>query len=238
VGDVIPLKGTIFPGNWEFRISGIFEPQDETTVTRQFYFRWDFLNEQLKRTAPRRAELTGTYVVTITDPSRAAEISQAIDAEFKNSLAETLTETEKAFTLGFVAQSEAIVVAIRIVSFVVIFIIFAVVANTMAMTARERLSEYATLKALGFSPGYIAALIFGEAIMMTMLGGTLAVALTFPVSAGFKATVGQMFAVFNVSDETVLMQLTAAFTVGVLAAVIPAIRSARVRIVDGLRAIA
>ena len=69
---------------------------------------------------------------------------------FRNSLAETLTETEKAFQLGFVAMTEAIVVAIRIVSFVVIVIIMAVMANTMAMAARERLSEYATLKALGF----------------------------------------------------------------------------------------
>ena len=61
--------------------------------------------------------------------------------QFVNSLAETLTETEKAFQLGFVAMTEAIVVAIRIVSFVVIFIILAVMANTMAMTARERLAR-------------------------------------------------------------------------------------------------
>jgi putative ABC transport system permease protein len=239
VGDVIPIKGTIFPGNWEFTVRGIYEPANDTAITRQMYFRWDYLNEELRRTAPRRAEQVGTWIVTIKDASRAAEISQAIDQEFRNSLAETLTETEKAFQLGFVAQSEAIVVAIRVVSFVVIIIILAVVANTMAMTARERLSEYATLKALGFSPFFVGALVMGESLMMALLGGLAGIALSFPAAAAFKASPGgQIFAVFNVSVETLQLQLACALAVGVLAAIIPAIRSARVRIVDGLRAVA
>ena len=99
------------------------------------------------------------------------EIAQAIDAQFRNSLAETLTETEKAFQLGFVAMTEAIVVGdphrlVRGRS----FIILAVMANTMAMTARERLSEYATLKALGFGPGYVAALVLGESLAIAAVG--------------------------------------------------------------------
>ncbi|HYD83663.1 MAG TPA: FtsX-like permease family protein, partial [Opitutus sp.] len=83
---------------------------------------------------------------------RAAEIARDIDAQFKNSSAETLTETEKAFQIGFAKQTEAIVIAVRFVSYVVIVIILAVMANTMSMTARERMAEYATLKALGFQP--------------------------------------------------------------------------------------
>jgi putative ABC transport system permease protein len=239
VGDIVPIRGTIFPGNWQFTVRGIYDGADDTTITRQFYFRWDYLNEELRRVSPRRAEQVGTWIVTIKDSSRAAEISQAIDNEFKNSLAETLTETEKAFQLGFVAQSEAIVVAIRIVSFVVIIIILAVVANTMAMTARERLSEYATLKALGFSPTFVGALVMGESLMMSIIGGVLGALLTYPAAAGFKASPGgQIFAVFNVSPDTTQLQLACALAVGLLAAIIPAVRSARVRIVDGLRAVA
>ena len=89
---------------------------------------------------------------------------------FKNSLAETLTETEKAFQLSFVAMTEAILLAIQAVSFVVIVIIMAVMANTMAMTARERGAEYATLKALGFSNGFVAMLIFAESIGIALVG--------------------------------------------------------------------
>ena len=98
-------------------------------------------------------------------------MSQAIDATFKNSLAETLTETEKAFQLGFVAMTEAILLAIQAVSFVVIVIIMAVMANTMAMTARERNAEYATLKALGFGDGFVALLIFAESLRHRAVGG-------------------------------------------------------------------
>ncbi len=235
VGDRIALKGAIYGGDWEFTVRGIYEPKDETTVTRQMYFHWDYLNEVMKKRFPKRAEFAGVFVVQIADGSRAAEISQAIDKEFRNSLAESLTETEKAFQLGFIAQTEAIVTAMKIVSFVVIVIILAVVANTMAMTARERLAEYATLKALGFSPSFVAALIVGESVMMTALGGAIGIALTFPVAAGFKKAMGTMFPVFNVTDETITMQVIAALTVGLLAAILPSIRAARVRIVEGLR---
>ncbi|HUL56590.1 MAG TPA: ABC transporter permease [Usitatibacter sp.] len=236
VGDVIPMTSPIYGGGtWEFTVRGIYEPKDQTTVTRQLYFHWDYLNEQMKKRFPKRAEFAGVFIVQIADGSRAAEVSQAIDKEFRNSLAETLTETEKAFSLGFVAQTEAIVTAVKIVSFVVIVIIFAVVANTMAMTARERLAEYATLKALGFPPVFVASLIFGESVMISALGGAIGIALTFPVAAGFKAMMGTMFPVFYVTGQTVAMQAAAALAVGVLAGVLPSIRAANVKIVDGLR---
>jgi putative ABC transport system permease protein len=236
VGDKIPLKSPIYGGlDWEFTVRGIYEPKDETTVTRQMYFHWDYLNEVMKKKFPRRSESAGVFIVQIADGSRAAEISQAIDKEFRNSLAETLTETEKAFSLGFVAQTEAIVTAVRIVSFVVIVIIFAVVANTMAMTARERLAENATLKALGFSPGFVAGLIIGESVMIVGLGAAIGIALTFPVAAGFKSAMGSMFPVFYVTPETVMMQVGCALAVGLLAGLLPSISAARVKIVDGLR---
>lgn len=235
IGDRLPIKGTIYPGTWDFVVRGIFEPKDNTTVTRQVYFHYDYLNEQMKKTAPRRADQVGIFVVQIADGSRAAEISQAIDNEFRNSLSETLTETEKAFQLGFVAQSEAIVVAIRIVSYVVILIILAVVANTMAMTARERIAEYATLKALGFGPGYVARLIFFESLVLTLIGGGLGILLTFPVADAFKQAMGSMFPVFNVTPGTAALQFACALAVGVLAALAPGYRASRVKIVDGLR---
>jgi len=167
----------------------------------------------------------------------AAAVSSAIDTTFKNSLAETLTETEKAFQLGFVAMSEAILLAIQAVSYVVIVIIMAVMANTMAMTARERYGEYATFKALGFSNGFVAMLIFAESLGIALLGGVLGVLATFPLADTFAKTIGSILAGFKVSHETVEMQLLSALTIGVVAAAIPAWRAARVRIVDGLRAI-
>jgi putative ABC transport system permease protein len=238
LGDKIPIQGTIYPGTWEFTVRGIYEGRDEGTLTRQLYFHWDYLNERLRQSFPRAADRTGVLVVSIKDAQRSAEISQLIDNEFKNSLAETLTETEKAFQLGFVAQSEAIIAAIRIVSFVVIIIILAVVANTMAMAARERTSEYATLKVLGFSPSFVSQLVIGESLAITALGGLLGIAASIPIAAAFKSLVGAVFPVFRMSEETFGWQMGSMVIVGLLAAIVPAIRSARIKIVDGLRHVA
>jgi putative ABC transport system permease protein len=238
IGDVIPLRGTIFPGQWEFVVRGIYDGRQASTVTTQMFFHWAYLNETLLKTVPRRANQVGVYVVQIGRAEDAAAVSAAIDATFKNSLAETLTETEKAFQLSFVSMSDAIVGAIRLVSFVVILIIMAVMANTMAMSARERLSEYATLRALGFGPGFLARLIFGESLLLAVVGAALGMALLYPVAAAFAARMGTIFPVFEVAPATLAMQFAAALAVGLVAAVAPTVRAVRVNIVDGLRSIA
>jgi putative ABC transport system permease protein len=237
LGDVVPLRGTIFAGNWEFVVRAIYEGATPKTDTSQFFFHWEYLNETVRARAPQRANQVGVFVVQVSDVSRAAEISATIDAQFRNSPAETLTETEKAFQIGFIKQTEAIVIAIRIVSFVVIFIILAVMANTMAMTARERIAEHATLKALGFGPGFLGGLIYGESLAIAFAGAGLGVMLTFPVADWFGAKMGTLFPVFEVSPETVWLQFACALVVGLAAAVVPAYRAAQVRIVEGLRAV-
>jgi putative ABC transport system permease protein len=238
VGDQIPLRGTIYPGTWTFNLRGIYEGAEEGTDTSTFFFHYDFLNEAVKRRfGAARGDQAGVFIERLRHPEDAAPVAQAIDSMFRNSLAETLTETEKAFQLGFVAMSEAILLAIQAVSYVVIVIIMAVMANTMAMTARERYAEYATLKAIGFSNGFVALLIFAESVGIALAGGLLGVALTFPAAETFARTIGSILAGFRVSSETIFMQLAAASVIGVVAAAIPAWRAARVRIVDGLRAI-
>ena len=237
VGDIIPLKGTIYPGNWELVVRGIYDGRQSTTNTATLFFHWDYVNETMKKVQPRRANQIGVYVVQIDQPENAAAISAAVDKEFANSLAETLTETEKAFQLGFVSMSEAIVVAIRVVSFVVIIIIAAVMANTMAMSARERLGEYATLKALGFGPGFLTLMIFGESLLLSAFGAALGIAVLFPFAAFLGKVMGTMFPVFEVSPLTVAQQVLAALAIGAVAAIAPTIRAVRINIVDGLRSI-
>jgi len=237
VGDTMPLRGTIYPGNWEFVVRAIYDGVTPSTDTTLLFFQWQYLNDSLRIRAPLRANQAGVFVVQVEDAGRAAEIGLAIDQLFKNSPAETLTETEQAFQIGFVKQTESLVIAIRIVSYVVIFIILAVMANTMAMTARERRAEYATLKALGFGPGFLWQLILGESLALAIVGAGAGIALTFPVAQWFGAQMGTLFKSFVVSPETVWMQGICALVVGVLSAIIPAVQASRGRIVDGLRAV-
>ena len=235
VGDSVSLRGTIFPGNWEFVVRGIYDGADNKTDVSQFFFQWEYLNEVARKVAPRRVNSVGVYVIGLSAADRAAEVAANVDATFKNSLAETLTETEQAFQLGFVSMTEAIVVAIRIVSYLIIFIIMVVMANTMAMTVRERMSEYATLKALGFGGGHLATLIFGEAFVIAGLGAVCGIVLTYPLADRFGKGTGTLFPEFRVHDETVWLQLACAALIAVVAALLPCWRATRVRIVDGLR---
>jgi putative ABC transport system permease protein len=235
VGDLIPLQGTIFPGNWEFVLRGIYRGRDENVDETQFFFHWDYLNETLRKTFPSRADRVGFYMIGVDHPNNSPIVVQVIDRTFKNSLAETLTETEKAFTLSFISMSEAIIVAIQIVSFVVIGIIVAVVANTMSMAARERTWEYAVLKTLGFGGWHIAGLLLGESLLITLVGCGLGMGLTFPAAYLFRKMVPLYLPVFQVEDETLFLGLLASLGVGVLASLAPAWRAIHVRIADGLR---
>lgn len=235
IGDTITLRGTIFPGNWELLLQGIYRGRDQTVDQSIFFFHWDYLNESLKKTAPGRANQVGYYIIQLTDPDRAADVSSAIDKIFKNSLAETLTETEKAFQMSFVAMSDALIWVIQIVSGVIIVIILAVVANTMAMTTRERIGEYAIYKTLGFGAFHIWGLIWGEALVITLSGGLLGMALTYPVARIFSNAVGTVFPVFNVDITTIYMDFGVALTVGTLATILPARHACKISIADGLR---
>lgn len=235
IGDVITLKGTIYPGNWDFVLKGIYKGREPNTDETQFFFHWDYLNETLKKTMPERAEQVGWYVERITDPSLAAEISAAIDSLFRNSIAETLTETEKAFQMSFVSMTEAIMMAIQLVSIVVIIIIMAVVANTMAMSVRERMGEYAVFKTLGFGWLHIAVLIFGESLVIAGVGAALGIGLTYPAARLFAKELGQYFPIFIIKKNTIYLDVASWFAVSSISALIPAYRAVRVSITDALR---
>ncbi len=235
VGDRIILQGTYFPGEYQLVIRGIYRGRDPSTDETMLLFHWDYLNEQMKKLSPERADKAGWFLVQIASPELAGDVSARIDSLFKNSLAETLTETEKAFNLGFVAMTEAILLAIRAVSWVVIGVILLVLANTMAMSARERLGEYAVLKAIGFRPRFLTGIIMGESLALALLGGLLGLALTPLLILALPASVMQYFGVFNVTSATLAIGLGVSLAVGLLAAVIPAWRAATVGIAAALR---
>jgi putative ABC transport system permease protein len=237
IGDTVTLKGTIYLGNWDFVLRGIYHGRDETIDETQFFFHWNYLNEVIKQRTTTWADKVGFYMIGISRPDIAADVALAIDNTFKNSLAETLTETEKAFNQGFIAMSGAIVTAIQMVSFVVIFIIMAVVANTMAMTTRERTGDYSIMKTLGFGAKDITILIFGESLVITATGCIIGMILTFPAAKAFGHSLANYFPVFLVSAETLYYDIAAAYLIAVLAAIIPTRHAIRIRIADGLRRI-
>ena len=237
VGDQIPLRGTLYPGNWSFVIRGIYTGKDDKVDTSQMIMHWTYVNETIKSVLPNLAVRVGVYVVNLSEGVPTAQASELIDSGFRNSVSETRTETQKAFQLGFIAMVDTILVAIQTVAYVVILIIMAVMANTMAMAARERTREYSTLRSLGFSAGFINALIFGESMALSLLGGVIGIALSFPAASGFFSLTRDLFLVFEITQTTLVLQLLACVVIGFFAAIAPMLNSRRIRIVDGLRAV-
>ena len=238
LGDRVTLTGTIFPGNWEFTIRGIYRGRDRTTDTTAMFFHWDYLNEWLKENTSSR-DIAGWFVLKIADPGRSAPISESVDAMFENSTAQTLTETEAAFQQSFISMLGAIIAAIQIVSFVMVVIVLMVMANTMMMAARERLTQIAVLKTLGFTRGHLAAVITGEAIFIALVGATVGIGMAYPIIDGFgvvlEANLGSFFPVFELGPDTVLAAIALCLLCGLLASIAPLIGALRTPIANALR---
>jgi putative ABC transport system permease protein len=234
LGDSIIIQGTVYPGEYRFILRAIYTGREPTIDEGRFYFHWDYLNEAMRQISHPRADQVGWFLVKVARPDLAPSVAAQVDGMFKNSLAETLTETEQAFALGFVAMTEAILLAIQVVSWVVIGVILVVLANTMAMSARERLGEYAILKTMGFRPHHLAGLIFGESLLLALAGGLLGLSLTFPAVHLFRTQLGQYFRVFPLTRATLALGLAVTLGVGALAALLPAWRASRAKIAEAL----
>ena len=236
IGDIMPIEGDVYPGQWEFVVRGIYYPRDQTTDPSSMMFHYRYVDERVRQEFPDRAGQVGWYIVRIDDPANSAQISQDIDNLFTNSRAETKTETERAFQQSFLSAASAVITAMNIMSFVIIGIILLVLGNTMVMSARERTHEFAVLKALGFSGGQLFLLLGGESMILSIAGSALGLALTLPAVAGFQSALPKgWFPVFYIKPETILIGCIAGFAVGLLASLIPLRRVLTTRIVEGLR---
>jgi len=236
VGDLMSIEGDIYPGKWQMQIVGVYHGKDQTVDETQMLFNWHYLDEELKQNEPGRDGHVGWYILQIENPNDRARVSAAVDDLFTNSSAETKTQTEKEFQQSFVSMSGAILTAINVVAFVIIGIILLVLSNTMAMTARERIGEYAVMRTLGFSTRNISQLVAGESLLISLLGGLIGLAVTFPLCAAIQKIVPTgWFPVFNVETATVVLAFGSAIAAGVIAAAFPISRAIGMRIVDGLR---
>jgi putative ABC transport system permease protein len=230
IGDRIPVKGTIFPGNWEFNIRGIYRGRRVQDDTTQFWFRWDYLDE---RKAFGKG-MVGWYTVRIANPDDAVRLVKAIDEQFANSPAETKTDTEKAFAASFVKQMGNIQLLIMSVGSVVFFTLLLVTGNTMAIAVRERTRELAVLKAVGFTDGFVLVLVIAETIVVAVVGGGVGLGLAKLFTLRGDPT-GGLLPFFYLAPDSIAVGLGLALAVGFTAGILPALAASRLRVVDALR---
>lgn len=235
IGDDIKLTSQIYPGEWDFKLVGIYHAGEPSVDEVTFYFHWDYFNEGVSKFSEDWANQIGWFTIRILNPDDAAVIGAAIDDMFENSSAETLTETEKAFSQGFLSGLNTIIIVLEVTSYLIIGIILLVLVNTMSMSARERISEYALLKTLGFQPYHLIGLIMGESFLIASIGGLFGILLAFPVTQTMKEFVAMFFTYFEIDSSTIILSIVFVIIVGFVSAIFPIIKSIKTSIVDGLR---
>ncbi len=231
IGDRVPIKGTIFPGTWEFNIRGIYHGSRQADDVTQFWFQYKLLEERVN---PYWKGLVGWYTVRIDNPDHAVRIAKAIDESFANSPWETKTDTEKAFAASFVKQAGNIEFLILSIGAVVFFTLLLVTGNTMAIAVRERVRELAVLKAVGFSDGFVLALVLAESLLLALVGGGLGIGLAKLFTLNGDPTRG-MLPYFYLPLTAITAAIAAALTVGMAGGILPAFAAMRLRVVDALR---
>ena len=234
IGDRVPIKGTIYRTKsgsdaWEFNIVGIFDGDPGVDKTA-FFFRYDYLDENRQV----GAGTVGWYIVKIKDSSQSKQMASTFDTMFANSSFETNTTTEKGFIDGFAKQIGDIGSIMIAILVAVLFTILLVVGNTMAQAVRERTSELAVLKTLGFSNVGILALVLAESMFIAVVGGGLGLAVAWAIVARGDPT-GGLLSPFVLPQRDVIAGIGLMAAVGVAAGLLPAAGAMRIRIVDALR---
>ncbi|HET7697292.1 MAG TPA: FtsX-like permease family protein [Vicinamibacterales bacterium] len=237
VGDRVPLQATIFarPDRraWEFNISGIYDSPVKGTDKTQLFFHWELLNEVLRNT--QFGNQVGWYVIKVNDPEQSPGVAKTVDTMFANSPTETKTDSEKNFIAGWAKQIGNISLITQLVAAAALFMMLLVTANTMAQSIRERTSELAVLKTLGFGDGRVLSLVLMESCVLALVGGIAGIAVSWAlVTIGGDPT-GAFLPQFLFPPKDVVIGVLMVVALGFAAGAIPALQAQRLRIVDALR---
>jgi putative ABC transport system permease protein len=237
VGDKVILAGTIFPGDWEFNIDGIYQATAKSIDRSQLLFHWNYLNESVP---DRRKDQVGWIISRIDHPESSANITAAIDKIFDEKDVQTASMSEHALQNSFMASFSAILKAIDIISMVIMLISMMILGNTIAMSVRERTREYGVLRALGFTPGHVRTFIMGEALAIGFLSGAIGLLVSYPLvqfvlSPVLEENMGAWFPYFRVNAFTACLAVVLSVVLAAIASLIPAQQAARLSIIDALR---
>jgi putative ABC transport system permease protein len=235
VGDIVTLKSTVFPVEVNLRIVGMLGKENDPRL----WFQREYMVQALAA-AGIQFDSIGTVWARVDDPARVNEVMRTIDEMFRNSEAETATETEKSFFANFFTNLEGFVTIILIVTGLVALCIVFIAANTASMSVRERVGEIAVMKALGFRWRLLFGLLVVEAALLSGLAGIVGVLIPYSLSAaignaaGWNPQLGPLTA-FNVTTAIVVQGLFLALFVGMLSGVVPSWGAARKSVAATLR---
>jgi putative ABC transport system permease protein len=235
IGERIPLQGTFYQYNLDLELVGIFDtPQPIDSL----WFHWEYLDEGLRQgTYEEAVGNAGIIFAKAQSPAVMPTLSRTIDEKFGSSENPTRTQTEAAFAQMFADMFGNVQTYVRNISVIVMFSLMLVAANGMAMSMRERTTEIAVLKAIGFRKGRVLGMVLGESCFIAGLGGLLGLTGGAMMLQLLNGVAPQLFpfAVTDMAGWWMLLIIAIAVVIGLASGVVPAIRAARLSVVDGLR---
>lgn len=238
-GDKLVITSGIYPGDWEFKVIGLYMPSRRTIDRNSVILRWDFLNNDPR--AELMKDQIGWILTRIGGNANSAEMSRSIDKVFDERDDQTITMSERAFNLSFLGAFSAMLTAFDLVSIVILLIMMLILANTLAMSVRERTNEYGVLRAIGFPPKSIFGFIVGESLLLALVGGLLGCLLTFVLINMMlgpwleSSPMASMFPYFRTPIRVMAMGLGLSLLLGLIAGLLPARRASRLKVTDALR---
>lgn len=176
----------------------------------------------------------GWYILRIARGANPVEVANTVDAQFANSPNETKTSTEQAFVESFSKQFGNIALIVSLILGAVFFTLLLVSGNTMAQSVRERISELAVLKTLGFPDRAVLAIVLSESILIMLIGGLLGLGIGWLLVQGLASNLGAFLPGLFLSPQAALGALGLIAAAGIAAGIFPALTAMRLSIVDAL----
>jgi putative ABC transport system permease protein len=239
VGQQIPLQSNIFPQqngskNWTFDIVGVLHPTDQSVgfYGQMILMHWKYFDDAVMKGYNNGQ--VGWYVTRVKDVNQADQVAKAIDALSANSDHETRTQTEAAATASWMKQLADIGLIVGSIMGAVFFTLLLLTGNTMMQAVRERTSELAVLKTLGFSDHGVLAMVLAESVLLVVLGGVIGIALAALMIPGVSAGSGGMLNLPTVGVSSWALGVGLMLAIGLVVGAIPAWRAMRLNIVDAL----
>mgnify|MGYP003575389731 FL=1 len=230
LGQNVTLQGTIFPGDWTFTIRGVYTPTDPAIGDDVLIFHHEYFDERIGR-----AGIAGWYIVEVDDPSHGPAIAKSIDDLFRNSSSPTKTGTEREFQASFATMWGNVSFLMSTIGLAVVFAILLVTANAMMMSARERTGEIAVLKTVGFSDKLLFALVMVEAGAMALTGAALGLGFAKVLYPSINFNGAGFLPGFKVATSTLVVGALIAVGLMLASGLVPAVRAARLPVVQALR---
>ena len=235
VGDRIPLQSGIFPNsdgslNWEFDIVGLLRSgEDGGFYDSLFLLHWEYFAES----TPYVDNEVGWYISRVGDVRQADRVARAIDALSANSPNETRTMSEQAAMASQLKQMADVGLIVGSIMGAVFFTLLLLTGNTMAQAVRERTSELAVLKTIGFSSASVLGLVLAESVLLVLIGGVAGLGLAALVGAAVTASAAPIN-LPSIGLSSWLLGLALMAAIGLLVGALPALRGMRLDIVDAL----